>query len=368
MATDVTIKLATPLLRTATEYPTDYWNDSCNAAELAHAIDNGAVGATSNPTIVGTVMRQEYDIWAPRVRAIASEHPDWTDVQVTWQIIEEMAIRGWKMLEPIYGQHHGRKGRLSIQTNPTFHGSTERMLEQARHFDSLAPNVQIKFPATAAGVAAIEQATYEGMSINATVSFTVAQALAVGAAVDRALARREAEGKDSSWMSPVCTIMIGRTDDWVKKSCERDGITVDPAAADWAGIAVFKRAAALYAERGHRPRLLAAAYRHHKHWSELIGGDISMTIPASWQRLFDASAVEVKDRWDDPVPAAYVEELSDRVPEFVKAYEPDGLAIADFDTYGATTRTLRAFISSYWELVTTIDDLLIPDPDVKPRT
>jgi transaldolase len=362
MATTMT---ASPLLRTATDFPTDYWNDSCNEAELRYAIENGAVGATSNPTIVGTVMQQEFATWAPRVKAIAVEHPDWTDQQITWQVIEEMAIRGWAMLEPIYQQHHGQKGRLSIQIDPTLNRSVDKMLEQARHFDTLAPNVQIKFPATAAGLEAIEQATYEGMNINATVSFTVSQALAVGAAVDRALARREAEGHDTSWMSPICTIMIGRTDDWVKKSCDRDGITIHPAAGDWAGIAVFKRAAALFEERGYRARLLAAAYRHHLHWSELIGGDISMTIPANWQRLFNASAVEVRDRWHDPVPAAYVEELLERAPEFAKAYEPDALSVPQFDTYGATMRTLRAFVSSYWDLVRTIDDLLIPNPDVK---
>lgn len=358
-------KLASPLQRMASDYPTDYWNDSCNAAELAYAIDNGAVGATSNPTIVGTVMKQEWDVWAPRVQQIDEAHPDWTDQQVTWQVIEEMAIRGWGMLEPIHAQHHGQKGRLSIQTDPTLNRSAEKMLAQARHFETLAPNVQIKFPATAAGLAAIEQATAEGISINATVSFTVAQALAVGAAVERAIARREADGHDTSWMAPVCTIMIGRTDDWVKKACERDGITIHPAAADWAGIAVFKRAAAIYAERGYRTRLLAAAYRHHLHWSELIGGDISMTIPAAWQRLFNASAVEVRDRWADPVPQHHVDELLERVPEFVKAYEPDGLTVAGFDTYGATMRTLRAFVASYWELVGTIDGLLIPNPDVK---
>jgi len=358
-------KLATPLQRTATEFPTDYWNDSCNAAELSYAIDNGAVGATSNPTIVGTVMKQEYDIWAPRVREIIAAHPSWTDQQVTWQVIEEMAIRGWKMLEPIWEQSHGQKGRLSIQIDPTFNVSLERMVEQARHFDTLAPNVQVKFPATAVGLEAIEQATYEGININATVSFTVPQALAVGAVVDRALARREAEGHDTSWMSPIVTIMIGRTDDWVKVSNKRDGIILDPAAADWAGIAVFKRAAAIFEERGYRARLLAAAYRHHLHWSELIGGDVSMTIPAAWQRLFNASSVEVKDRWSDPVPQTHIDELTAHVPEFVKAYEPDGLSIPEFDTYGATMRTLRAFVASYWELVGTIDDLMIPDPDVK---
>jgi transaldolase len=299
------------------------------------------------------------------VLAIAADHPDWTDQQVTWQVIEEMAIRGWKMLEPVYERHQGQKGRLSIQTNPTFNRSAEKMLEQARHFDTLAPNVQIKFPATAAGLEAIEAATDEGMNVNATVSFTVAQALAVGAAVERALARREADGHDTSRMAPTCTIMIGRTDDWVKKSCERDGITINPAAGDWAGIAVFKRAAALYEARGYRTRLLAAAFRHHLHWSELIGGDISMTIPAAWQRLFNASAVEVRDRWRDPVPAVYVEELLERVPEFAKAFDPDGLTVAGFDTYGATMRTLRVFVASYWQLVASIDDLLIPDPDAR---
>ena len=358
-------KLATPLQRTASDYPTDYWNDSCAAAELAYAIDNGAVGATSNPTIVGTVMKQEHDVWAPRVGQIVAEPPDWTDQQVTWQVIEEMAIRGWKMLESIYQREHGQKGRLSIQINPTYHRSIDLMLEQARHFDTLAPNVQVKFPATSAGLEGIEQATFEGISINATVSFTLPQALAVGEAVERARERREAEGHDTSWMSPICTIMIGRTDDWVKKSCDRDGIIVDPAAPNWAGIAVFKRAAAMFKERGYRTRLLAAAFRHHLHWSELIGGDISMTIPAAWQRLFNASAVEVRDRWHDAVPAEHVAELLERVPEFGKAYEPDGMSVAEFDTYGATMRTLRAFVASYWELVGAIDDLMVPNPDVK---
>jgi transaldolase len=276
-----------------------------------------------------------------------------------------MAVRGWKMLEPIWEANHGQNGRLSIQTNPTLNRSAELMVEQARHFETLAPNVQIKFPAVKAGIEAMERITEEGASINATVSFTVSQALAVGEAVQRALARREAAGFDTSWMAPVCTIMVGRTDDWIKASNTRDGITVDPAAPDWAGIAVFKRAAAIFEERGYRTRLLAAAYRHHRHWSELIGGDISMTIPYSWQRLFNDSAVEVRDRWADPVPEAFVDELTAHCPEFVKAYEPDGLAIEAFETYGATQRTLRSFIASYWELVGAIDELLIPNPDVR---
>ncbi len=61
------------------------------------------------------------------------------------------------------------------------------MVEQAVKINSLAPNMQVKIPASAAGVEAMEEATYRGISINATVSFTVAQAVAVAEAVERGL-------------------------------------------------------------------------------------------------------------------------------------------------------------------------------------
>jgi transaldolase len=354
-----------PLARMARTTPTQYWNDSCAVAELDYAIARGSVGATSNPTIVGEVLRKEQVVWLPRVQVIASEQPHATDVDIAWQVIEEMAVRGAAILEPIFHRHDGRAGRLSIQTNPTLFRDADRMLGQGRRFAGLAANIQVKFPATAAGLLAMEEATFLGISINATVSFTLSQALAVGAAVERGLVRREEAGLGTSEMSPVCTLMIGRLDDWVKAIVERDDLTIDPAAPNWAGIAVFKRAAAIYRERGWRTRPLAAAYRHVLHWTELIGGDVSLTMPYQWQRRFNASAVEIRPRFDEPVPEAFVAELVERVPDFRRAFDPDGLAVEEFETYGATVRTLRTFIASYWDLVRAIDDILLPNPDLR---
>ena len=62
------------------------------------------------------------------------------------------------------------------------YSNTERMVDQAVRFASLAPNMQVKFPATSAGIAGLEEATARGVNINATVCFTVAQALAVAEA------------------------------------------------------------------------------------------------------------------------------------------------------------------------------------------
>ena len=155
-------------------------------------------------------------LWRERIGEIIAEHPTWTEDDVAWRLIEEMAVRASKLLLPVFEREGGRKGRLSIQTNPKFYRDAARITEQLMHFSSLAPNMQVKVPATHAGIAAIEDATAAGVSINATVCFTVPQSIAVAEAVERGLTRREQAGEDTSRMSPVCTIMVGRLDDWMQ--------------------------------------------------------------------------------------------------------------------------------------------------------
>ncbi|HST15756.1 MAG TPA: transaldolase family protein [Gaiellaceae bacterium] len=355
--------LRSPLLEMAETTPTDYWNDSCAIDELTYAIENGAVGATSNPTIVGEVLAKEMDDWRPRIVELAHANATWTEDEVTWALIEEMAAQASKLLLPVFERERGRKGRLSIQTSPKLYRDPARLVEQTVRFHGLSPNMQVKLPATRAGIAAIEEATARGVSINATVSFTVPQALAVGAAVERGLDRRVAAGEDIESMSPVCTIMVGRLDDWLEIAAGKSGALLTPGSVNWAGIACVKRAYAIYRERGYRTRVLAAAYRNHRHWSELVGGDIVLTIPSKWQKRFNASGIGVEPRFDDPVPAEAIEELERLVPDFSRAYEPDGLTLDEFDSFGPTVRTLRSFIASYQELVATVRDVILPSPD-----
>jgi transaldolase len=266
---------------------------------------------------------------------------------------------------PVFEREHGRKGRLSIQTSPKLYRSAAEITTQAIRFAGLAPNMQVKAPATSAGVEALEEMTAAGVSVNATVSFTVPQALAVAEAVERGLRRREEAGEDIETMSPVCTIMVGRLDDWLQVQADSLGVLLTPGFVNWAGVACVKRAFALYHERGYRTRLLAAAYRNHLHWSQLIGGDIVLTIPYKWQLLFNASDIDVVPRFDDPVPADVLAELEAKLPDFRRAYEPDGLSVEEFDMFGATRRTLRGFIASYQELVAVVRDVMLPNPDAE---
>lgn len=360
------IALDSPLLRMTEQTPTQYWNDSCAVDELNYAVERGATGATSNPSIVLEVMKKEQAHWVPRVHEFAAANPRWTEVELTWAIIEEMAARGAAILQPVFDRADGRVGRLSVQTNPANHRDPARMVEQAARFDALAPNIQVKFPVTASGLVAIEEATFRGININGTVSFTVPQAIAVAEAVERGLDRRAAAGGEVASMSPIATIMIGRLDDWMKVLVERDNLAVHPDAPNWAGVAAFKRAYRIFRERGYRSRLLAAAYRHRLHWTELVGGDVSMTLPYPWQVRFNASGIAPEPRMDVPVDPALIADLYERIPDFRRAYEPDGMTPDEFENFGASARTLRAFIKSYHDLQAAIRDLVLPDPDIRP--
>jgi transaldolase len=355
--------LPSPLQQTVALGGNDYWNDSCSVEELRYAIANGAVGATSNPTIVLGVLRKELAIWKDLLLRIIEENPSWTEVEIAWKLIEEMALRAAQELRPVFERESGRKGRISMQTNPVFYRNTEAIVGQAMHFAGLAPNIQVKIPATRAGIPAIEEATYRGVNVNATVCFTVPQSIAVAEAVERGMKRRQAEGKPTADMTPVCTIMIGRLDDWLKVVARKDSIVLTPGHLDWAGIAVIKKAYGIFRQRGYHARLLAAAYRHHLHWSELIGGDIIQTIPYEWQLLFNRSDIEVKPRMQNPVDTAVVAELLRKFEDFRRAYDEEGLTVEEFDRFGATLRTLRTFIGSYADLLACVRDLMLPDPD-----
>ncbi len=353
-----------PLHEMTQTTPTCLWNDSASIQELTYSIEHGAVGATCNPVIVLGVLKKEMSLWKDRIRSLIDERSTATEDQISWQLVREISVKAASLLRPVFEAHRGKNGRLSIQTDPRLFRDSNAIVEQAEEFNRLAPNMIVKIPATRAGIPAIEEATYRGISINATVSFTLPQCIAVAEAVERGLKRREQEGKDITAMGPVCTIMVGRLDDWLKVVVEKENIAIDPGHLEWAGVAVFKKAYQIFRERGYRVRLLSAAFRNHMHWSELIGGVIVISPPYSWQVRFNASDIEVSPRIDNPVDQRIVEELSKKFTDFRRAYNEKGLSVEEFDAFGPSRRTLRQFIAACHDLDALVRDFMVPNPDV----
>ena len=361
VSSQVTYK--SPLHEMTQSTPTCLWNDSASIQELTYSIEHGAVGATCNPVIVHAVLKKEMPAWKDRIRVLVEERPTATEDEIGWQLVREVSMKSAALLKPIFDSQGGRNGRLSIQTDPRLYRNSAAIVEQAEEFNRLASNMIVKIPVTRAGIPAIEEATYRGISINATVCFTLLQCVAVAEAVERGLKRREREGKDISTMGPVCTIMVGRLDDWLKVLTEKENITIDPGYLEWAGVAVFKKTYQLFRARGYRIRLLSAAFRNHMHWSEFIGGDVVISPPCKWQLRFNASDVQVVPRIDKPVEPAVVEELLRKFPDFQRAYSENGLSAQEFDTFGPTVRTLRQFIEACHDMAGQVRDLMLPNPD-----
>ena len=316
--------------------------------------------------IAAAVLAGDTATWRPRTQTLLGELPTATEDTIAWKLVEELSVRAARLLEPIFETHHGCNGRLSIQTDPRFFRNSAAIVEQALAFSRLAPNMIVKIPVTRAGIPAIEEATYHGVSINATVCFTLPQCVAVAEAVERGLRRREQEEKDIAPMGPVCTIMVGRLDDWLKVVMERDGITIDPGHLEWAGVAVFKKTYGIFRERGYRIRLLSAALRNHMHWSEFIGADAVISPTYAWQKRLNAGDIKVIPRIDVPVDPPVVDDLLAHFADFRRAYSEDGLSVEEFDSFGATRRTLRQFCAACGDLNAFVRDAMIPDADRQP--
>jgi transaldolase len=330
---------------------------------LKEALTWGIVGATCNPIIALSAIKADKEYWVGRIKEYAKTHPAATDDQIGWAMVKELSVSAAKILEPEFDNYNGRNGRLSIQTDPRNYRDAKALADQAFEFSQLAKNIIVKIPVTSEAISAFEEATYRGVSLNATVSFSVAQTIAVAEAIERGLKRREAEGLDISQMGPVCTIMLGRVDDWVKVSVEKSGTLIDPGVMEWAGVAVFKHAHQIYKQRGYRTRLLCAAFRNHMHWSEIIGGDAVISPPFGWQKKINNSGITPNpNSIEAPVDPTILKTLQ-TLPEFNKMYDVEGLKVEEFTNFGAVLRTLRGFLQSVNDLESFVRDVTVPNPD-----
>ena len=89
------------LLETSLNFPqTEIWNDSCSCAELQYALDNGACGATTNPVIVGNVLKKELSLWEPTIEELILRHPEATEDDLAWMMIKAMGQKASLLLKP----------------------------------------------------------------------------------------------------------------------------------------------------------------------------------------------------------------------------------------------------------------------------
>ena len=326
----------------AAQTPTIWWHDSADPQELTQGLSDGAAGVTTNPVLACRALNTQPSYWAAKIGALrANLAPRERAQRLLQGVVTETAAR----LTPQFAGLGGRTGYVCAQVDPGLASDRETMMTMAQRFHAWAPNIAVKLPVTAAGLDVLEDCVAQGITVTATVSFTVPQVLAVG---ERH--RRGAERARQAGITPgdcFAVIMIGRLDDYVRDAAWDGRAAVSEEDIQQAGLAVSKRAYRLYQERGYQAVLLVAALRGTYHMTELAGAKLVMSIHPNYQRPLVQPGVLQEERIEREVPTDAIARLR-TIPEFVRAYEPDGMTPNEFIAYGATQRTLSQFKEVGW--------------------
>src|SRR5690606_38379658 len=108
------------------------WSDSCDLVELSEAVARGAVGATSNPVIVSTVVERSAGTWTPVLRRLHRDQPSASDAALAWRWIDAIAVEASRVLRPVYERTKGAQGFLNVQVSPEHARDARTMIEHAR--------------------------------------------------------------------------------------------------------------------------------------------------------------------------------------------------------------------------------------------
>jgi transaldolase len=316
---------------------TKWWHDSAATAELDLAIERGAVGATTNPLLSSVALKTDRTLWAAEIDSVLERKlpPE----QKAEALMRIPVTKAAAVLQP-------RQGFVCAQVNPVRAGDRDCMLPMARRLHAWAPNIAVKLPATAAGLDVLEECVAEGITVTATVSFTVPQVIAVAERHRAGIQKARANGIEPGQCFAV--IMIGRLDDYLREIVHDSYPAVEESDIRQAGLAVTKRAYSLYKERAYEAVLLVAALRGDYHLTELAGADLVMSIHPSYQQNFLTHNFPCEERFDQPVPRDVIERLY-AIPEFARSYEPDGMTAREFMSFGLTQRTLSQFAECGWK-------------------
>jgi transaldolase len=206
-------------------YGQSYWLDNLTRGmitrgELQHRVaEQGLRGVTSNPAIFHKAIT-DGDDYDTQIKQLVSAGVELQELYE--QLVVTDVQNACDILRPVYDASDGLDGYVSLEVSPYLaHDTTGTIQEVRRLYHAVSrPNVFIKIPGTPEGVPAIEEMLYEGININITLLFAIADYEAVAHAYIRALERRVAEDKPVHTVASVASFFLSRIDVLVDQRLE----------------------------------------------------------------------------------------------------------------------------------------------------
>jgi len=330
------------LLRVAAQSPTEFWINNPTREHAGLAIANGASGCTNNPSYTQKMVDHPKE--GPEALRILDDVIRESDNDDEVAAIFQRRLVGpiAESFMPIYTQHLGDRGFVSIQGDPIHEDDPDVVIREALENRKVAPNICCKIPTTKSGLAAMEYLVGQDIPMNATEIFGISQAIALCETYMKASQRT---GKH-----PILYIshIAGIYDDHLRNVVEKEHIDISPDVLWQAGIAVFRKLYALKEERGYPGIFVAGGARGLHHFTEMVGGKVCCTI--NWEGTADELLKQdppVVYRLFNPVPQKVLDELMEKLPDFKRGYLEDGLDIEEFEEFGPVRLFRSSFINSW---------------------
>lgn len=193
------------------------WSDQLSAAmldsgELARRIEEDAVtGVTTNPTIFAGAIVGSAD-YTEQLRDLKSDGAE--AEEIVKALMASDIVRACDALADVHAATDGRDGYVSVEVSPALAADTEATVSEARDWVKRVnrPNLLVKVPATPEGVPAIGRLVGEGISVNATLIFSLKRYRRVMEAHAEGLKRLRRSGGDPSEVAGVASFFVSRFD------------------------------------------------------------------------------------------------------------------------------------------------------------
>jgi transaldolase len=328
--------------------------------ELARWVDQGIRGLTSNPSIFQKAISTgtDYDEQFQRVIGGGMSVSD-----AYWELVVDDIRGALELLRPVYDETDGLDGFVSVEVAPDLARDSAGTEAAARelHERIAEPNLYVKIPGTAEGIAPIRQMIAEGRSINVTLIFSLERYAEV---MEAYLSGLEAADGDLSRISSVASFFISRVDTEVDRRLDEIGTDAALALRGKAAVAqaqvAYQRFLATFsgprwdalAARGARVQrpLWAStstkdpAYPTTLYVDTLIGPDTVNTMPEETITAFLGSGTVARTVDADPEAAertlAELAEVGIDLADVASVLEEQGVA---------------AFVKSFDELLGSLD-------------
>lgn len=197
---------------------TRLWLDSVDPDEVQRNLQWGATGATSNPIIIADLIKSgRFDDKLSEL----FEQGD-ADHDIAWAMTDHLVRQAQSVFLPVWERTGADDGYVSFELDPLIDDASnpmphdqrvQRYVELGKQWSSGHRNRMIKVPATAAGLAALEDLAAAGVPLNVTLIFSQRQYTAARDAIWRGARRRN----DLSRFKSVYSIFISRVDVYTKK-------------------------------------------------------------------------------------------------------------------------------------------------------